>query len=278
MPKKKNYISTNLKKLSIYLDSNNIVLSEKRLIIFAISLKSKRVARNWETVIKQFGKTLRSILNNTHQNFKIIVAGHEKPDIKELNNNKVTWIGVNFPISRSKVGMSTDKMNKRKAIAQYLSAEGFSGYFMPLDADDWVHYRLVEFINKTPFTKAIIFNKGIMSNLMKNEIWMISNFYKHCGSCSIFYFQNEQFPSDHTYKGGVFHALTLTSHPKIIQYLKMHKVKYSLVDFPLVFRVFGYGDNNLTVKGKLSLDLSASNFNTTGVPFHDEIFQYFKSN
>lgn len=273
------YIKNNLNKINTYLNSiRNPNSRKKSTIVFAISLKSKKVSRNWDVVQQQLAKTIQSILNSSDQNFRIIVAGHEKPNIKELSNSKVTWISVNFPLSRSKVGMSNDKMKKRYAIAHYLSKEGFSGYFMPLDADDWVHHRFVEYLNKSPVSKAYILNKGIMSNLKRNEIWLISNFYKHCGSCAVFYFENHELPKDNKPSGGIFHGLTLTSHPKIIQNLKLYKVKYQLIDFPFIFRVYGYGDNNLTIKGKLNLDLSAANYNTFGTPLTSEIYQQFKVN
>lgn len=272
----KNYIRTELNRFEKYLNTISYNINPSN-IVFAISLKSKRLSRNWDVVKEQLTKTLRSILNNTESNYHIIIAGHEKPDIIELEHSKITWISANFPISRSSTGMSHDKMKKRKVIANYLSDKGYSGFFMPLDADDWVHYRFVEFINKSSFSKAYIFNQGIMSNLKNNEIWSLNNFYKHCGSCSVFYFEHKELLINKENNSGIFHTLALTSHPKVIQYLKLQKIRYQVVNYPMIFRTFGYGDNNLTIKKKISIDVSAAKYKTIGVEIGDWIYQYFRS-
>lgn len=70
-------------------------------IVFAISLKSKAVSRDWGTVQNNLAKTLRSILHSTDANFRIVIAGHEKPDIAELKHEYVTWLSVDFPPRRA---------------------------------------------------------------------------------------------------------------------------------------------------------------------------------
>ncbi len=66
-------------------------------VAFAISLKSKRVSRNWTRVQNNLARTLRSIINNTDQNYRIVIAGHEKPNIEEMKHERVTWLPVRFP-------------------------------------------------------------------------------------------------------------------------------------------------------------------------------------
>ena len=95
----------------------------KKEIAFAISLKSRIVSRNWDQVQANLSMTLRSILRNTDQNFRIIIAGHEKPDIKEIEHSQVTWLSVDFPPPvppGSAPEFSEDKRHKRRVIGAYL--------------------------------------------------------------------------------------------------------------------------------------------------------------
>ncbi|WHY78269.1 hypothetical protein QNH20_03635 [Neobacillus sp. WH10] len=76
--------------------ANSITEPNELEVAFGISLKSKKVSRNWTTVQNNLSRTLRTILNNTDQNFRIIIAGHEKPNIEEINHERVTWLSVSF--------------------------------------------------------------------------------------------------------------------------------------------------------------------------------------
>ena len=87
---------------------------QKPEIAFAISLKSKKVSRDWEKVQNNLSMTIRSLFNNTDQNFRFIIAGHEKPTIEELNDKRVTWLAVKFPPPKSSKGFVSDKYRKRK--------------------------------------------------------------------------------------------------------------------------------------------------------------------
>ena len=150
------FLIERLERFDDYLEENKANDSTKPNdleIAFGISLKSKKVSRNWNIVQTNLSRTLRSILNNTDQNFRIIIAGHEKPNIEEMNHDRVTWLSVSFSRPRYISQYSIDKFRKRRVIGAYLRKIGFSGYFMPLDADDWIHYRFVEFIRTTPVLK-----------------------------------------------------------------------------------------------------------------------------
>ncbi len=72
--------------------SNNVEVA------FAISVKSKKTSRNWLRVQNNLASTLRSILHNTDQNYRILIAGHNKPNIEEMKSDRVTWLPVGFPL------------------------------------------------------------------------------------------------------------------------------------------------------------------------------------
>ncbi|MGQ4664786.1 hypothetical protein AB3Z07_11215 [Metabacillus halosaccharovorans] len=248
-------------------------------IAFAISLKSKKSSRNWKRVEKNLSTTLKTIFNNTDQNYRVIIAGHKKPDIEELLHEKVTWIRVKFAPPKSPKGFFWDKIRKRKVIGTYLRKIGYSGYFMPVDADDWIHYKFVEYIRSCPISDAYIFNKGFMVNIFKKELWMRSRFYGGCGTSQVFYFRNEEFPLT-TKKTDIRKSnfrVVIKHHGRVLKHLRNMKKNYSLVNIPLLTWVLAHGDNNTMILKKKNNDVSAKNYNTEGVELSEWFYGYFKT-
>lgn len=250
-------------------------------IAFAISLKSKSVSRDWSKVEENLATTLRSIFNNTDQNFRIVIAGHEKPEIDELTHERVTWLPVTFeppvpPLSGEK--FTFDKKHKRRVIGAYLRKTGFSGYFMPIDADDWIHYRFVEFIRLQPITKAFVLNKGIMVNELLNEAWLRNRFYIGCGSSALYYFRNHDLPISSELEDAekTLFGLSLKNHMKVTENLDAVQIDYMKVDYQLVTYVLGHGDNTSVIKGKKSNLVSAKNYKTQGENLENWFYNYFK--
>lgn len=241
-------------------------------VAFGISLKSKKVARNWNRVQDNLSSTLRSILNNTDQNFRIIIAGHDKPNIEEMNHERVTWLPVSFSHPKYIKQYSIDKFRKRRVIGAYLRKTGFAGYFMPLDADDWIHYRFVEFIRTAPVSDVFVINKGCMANLKKNQLWVKDLFFIGCGSSAIYFFSNKDFPRSSRMASvrKTKFKWTIWNHAKITMHLKNKNIK--MVNFPFVTWVLYHGDNNSIIKRKRSSKVSAINPENLGDWFYD----YFK--
>lgn len=248
-------------------------------IVFAISLKSKQVSKDWERVQENLAKTLRSILRNSDQNFRIVIAGHEKPKIEEMKHRRVTWLCVDFPPPSNPRQFSGDKMRKRKVIGVYLRKINFSGFFMPLDADDWVHYRFVEYIRSQPQLDAFVLRKGLIINLVNKEIWLRrERFFIGCGSSAVYYFSNKDFPRTSRKEDvrNTYYHVVLKAHPRVIQHLEERKKHYVMVDFPFVTWVLGHGDNNSMIKGKKDNGISALNYGTTGEELKKWIYDFYK--
>jgi hypothetical protein len=245
-------------------------------VAFAISLKSKRSSRNWTRVQNNLARTLRSIMNNTDQNFRIVIAGHEKPNITEMKHERVTWLPVHFPPPTHISKYSSDKFRKRRVIGAYLRRSGFSGYFMPLDADDWVHYRFVEYIRSHPITDAFVINTGCMANMKSKQIWVRERFYTGCGSSAIFYFRNSDFPRT-ARKRDVMKSKfkwVILPHGKVTNYLR--NKNYKMVNYPLVTWVVVHGDNNTIMKRKIKSSISAKNYHAISENLEDWFYEYFK--
>lgn len=247
-------------------------------VAFGISLKSKSVSRSWKRVQVNLTKTLRTILNNTDQNFRIIIAGHNKPNIKEINHEKVTWLCVKFNPPTTSKGFWRDKIQKRGVIGAYLRKSGFNGYFMPVDADDWIHCRFVEYIRSFPLTSSFVFNKGFMVNLSRNEIWTRKHFYKGCGTSQLFYFNNEEFPKSSKRVDVLksnFKVASGRAHGKVVEYLNKISKQYIFIHDPLIIWVMAHGDNNSIIKGKLDKSVSAKKYNSQGEKIENWLYEFF---
>ncbi|MFE4124257.1 hypothetical protein [Priestia sp. YIM B13486] len=247
-------------------------------IVFGISLKSKKVSRNWNKVQKNLSNTLKSIFRNTDQHFRVIIAGHNKPNIKELKDKRVKWLPVKFSSPTSPKGFSRDKMRKRKIIGEYLHKIGFSGYFMAVDADDWIHHRFVEYIRSQPFSNAFILEKGLITNIGRKEIWETSDFYKKCGTNALFYFSKKDFPNPKKKKGNAFGILTLKAHPKSPDRLKKLNKDYKMITLPFVIWVLSHGDNNSMLKGNKDPGISAKDYGIKGEKLEAWFYKYFRIN
>lgn len=249
-------------------------------VLFAISLKSRTVSKDWDKVQANLAKTLRSILSNTDRHFRIVIAGHEKPTIQELDHEKVIWLPVDFPPPLDTGHFSPDKIRKRREIGAFLRREGYSGYFMPLDADDWLHYRFVEYIRSHPITDAFILNEGMMINVTSEEIWLRKGFYRGCGSSAVFYFRNEDFPPtpsrEDTQKSHF--VLAVTDHKTVGNRMQEMGKTLRIVKFPLAAWVLGHGDNNSVLKGKKDNGVSAKDYHTSGEHLEEWFYHYFRVN
>jgi hypothetical protein len=250
--------------------------SNKVEVAFAISLKSKKTSRNWTRVQNNLARTLRSILHNTDQNYRILIAGHNKPNIEEMKSDRVTWLPVRFPPPTNSRQYSSDKLRKRRVIGTYLRKIGFSGYFMPLDADDWIHYRFVEFIRSNPIADAFVINTGCMANLKHKQIWARERFYTNCGSSAVFYFSNRDFPLSSRRRDVMKTKFrwVIFPHVRVTKYLRNQN--YKMVNLPLVTYVLVHGDNNTIIKRKINSSISAKRYHAISENLQDWFYEYFK--
>ncbi len=270
-------ISDRIEELQSVIDGQPIL--HRTPVAFAISLKSKCVSKNWAVVELNLARTLRSIINNTHQEFIVVVAGHERPEIAELDNPKVKWISVNVPIPQSPQQYPADKMRKRRAIGAYLRKTGFCGYFAPCDADDWINHRYIEFLHKTPVTDGIIFDSGVMVNCHTKEAWIRENrFYIGCGTSAALYLKPEDFlktPSEEL-TGNHGFKCALGGHGQMEASLREIGRTPIYIKFPMVTWVLCNGENASLEMGKKSITIGAQNYKNVSMGFDAGITSFFK--
>jgi hypothetical protein len=108
---------------------------------FGIPLIARAATGNWPLVEALLDLTLTSVRSQTDQDFRIVIAGHDRPRIP-LNAHRTTFISVGWPAEAVRAD-NLDSGRKKHAINRLVLESG-GGLLMFLDADDWVDVRLVE--------------------------------------------------------------------------------------------------------------------------------------
>ena len=102
---------------------------------FGIPLIARSATRNWPLVEALLDLTLTSARNQTDQDFHIVIAGHDRPDVL-LDDGRTEFIAANWPAEAVRAD-NLDSGRKKHAINELVHERG-GGLLMFLDADDWV--------------------------------------------------------------------------------------------------------------------------------------------
>lgn len=168
--------------------------------MFGISLASRQVTADWARTEELLGHTLRSVLNQSDPRFSVVICGHERPHLAELDDPRVLFIPADHapPAKASTGGFRGDKMRKRRLIGALLRQRG-GGYFFPLDADDLVHRDVVAHVLKDDNRRGYLIEAGYALDYMNGTLapvpgaWSMS-FDRSCGSSAVIFFAAEELP------------------------------------------------------------------------------------
>src|SRR5438045_6684830 len=107
---------------------------------FGIPLIARSATRNWPLVEALLHLTLTSARSQTDQDFHIVIAGHDRPDML-LDDGRNGFIAASWPAEAVRAD-NLDSGRKKHAIKEFVLERG-GGLLMFLDADDWVDVDLV---------------------------------------------------------------------------------------------------------------------------------------
>lgn len=106
---------------------------------FGIPLIAREAAADWPLVERLLVLTLTSLAGQGDRDFRVIVAGHDRPDIDVAL--PVDFLQAPWPVETVRAD-NLDRGRKVQAINEAVLADG-GGLLMLLDADDWVDTSLV---------------------------------------------------------------------------------------------------------------------------------------
>jgi hypothetical protein len=160
---------------------------------FAIPLKSRSVAADWELAVRMLENTLRSIFNQTVQDFKIAVACHEIPQTIFNGDPRLEFVVVDFLPPISLPERAVDKHRKREMALSRLRCRE-DAYYMLLDSDDLVSKSLVEFIERDKAPHGYVVKSGYELDLSAGVIRLAPAFHRVCGSSAVLRFRPDDIP------------------------------------------------------------------------------------
>jgi len=124
--------------------------NEKPSVVFLIPFASRKVRSNWRTASTYLQETLCSIRNSASDNYRVVVAGNEEPELEMEFDSKIHFIRLkySFPLHVDhRVAGRLDKLAKIDAAWRYAKSNWRPKYVMKLDADDLISSRLVDWLD-----------------------------------------------------------------------------------------------------------------------------------
>jgi hypothetical protein len=159
--------------------------------LFAIPFAAKSIVTDWDVACAALTRTLESVVNQTDQDFTIVICGHDEPDLPDHLAERIEYLQADWDAPTEQTQrMANDKGRKRTRIARWFGAEG-GGYFFGLDADDLVSRRLVEFVRSDGDPNGYVIEAGYVLDDATSRIAPVDKVWANvaydvvCGSCLI---------------------------------------------------------------------------------------------
>jgi hypothetical protein len=165
--------------------------------VFAISFIPRAVCDNWEIAQLNLRRTISSIRGMSSTEYRIAIACHDLPDLRDVQGSDIELLAAPFPIETDLMRRGADKIRKRRLIGSWLRdrVDEDGAYVMFLDADDLVHRQLVSHVLGRDNRRSYIAERGYIFDSTTGLLEHRSRrFYTTCGSCFICWFGKGDLP------------------------------------------------------------------------------------
>ncbi|MUG95925.1 glycosyltransferase family 2 protein [Scytonema sp. UIC 10036] len=227
------------------------------MLVFVVPLKSPQVSKSWERVTQLFERCVKSICNQTSQEYRAIVVCHERPRI-EFRHPKITYIEVDFPPAKEPDPFCAGHTDKgRKILKGLVHAQEFlPTHTMTVDADDCISKHLAEFVNQNSHCNGWFINKGYKYKSGDDFIFVKRrNFYKMCGTCNIIRYNLNRLPEHPEYNRGYGYYKFYVDHEKIRGMLAQEGTPLKPLPFPGAIYIVATGENLYYGTTKLTFNI-----------------------
>lgn len=138
-------------------------MSDKPGVVFLIPFASRKVRSNWPNLCIYLQQTIRSIRNSASENYRVVVAGNEKPELEMGFDSRIHFISFKHPFPshpNHRAAFRLDKLAKIDAAWKYAKSNWQPKYVMKLDADDFISSRLVGWLDDTGTEAGYLIQHG----------------------------------------------------------------------------------------------------------------------
>lgn len=167
------------------------------MLAFVIPVKSKTVSNSWETVCNLFADSLRAVLRQSSDDFRVFVVCHELPT-KNTDHKFVEFIQVDptDPTWDLTIEIESHKklefkrgyadVSRKKLVGVLAAREAGASHVMFVDADDFVSRRITEFVT-TADRPDLSWYSPMGYEYIRGQIFhpIESNFHLRCGTSHI---------------------------------------------------------------------------------------------
>lgn len=214
-----------------------------------IPLKSKAASRNWSITCTSLEDTIRSIDNQTSNNFEAIIVGHETPNFLNKGKHNITFHKIeNDPPKKAadeftQEDYTLDKNSKIIRGMQLIKNRGVS-YWFTLDADDLMDRHFVEIILDRNLQSGCIIDGGHVIYKSRKRVVPHDNISLLCGSTSILCNEYIEIPEKLDKETMKSVPWCRYSHTDMTKYFENElNAPYTRISDRLIGYVMGHGDN-----------------------------------
>lgn len=129
----------------------------------------------------------------------MIVVGHDRPDVPELADARVTFIAASTQRPPDARNGQFDQIHKRRIAAAEIGRRG-GGFIMVVDADDLVEHRIVSFVRHNRHPVGYMVRAGYLYDQAADRLGLfpgkqrVQQFWESCGTCAILRFAADELP------------------------------------------------------------------------------------
>jgi len=163
-------------------------MTNEPTVVFLIPFASPKLRANWSTACFYLRQTLRSVQNSASQNYRVVVASNEQPELEISFDSNIHFLSLkdSFPVHLDRAAHRLDKLAKIDAAWRFAKSNWQPRYVMKLDADDLISSKLVGWLNNFGTEAGYLIKHGW--RWYSGSRYLIEHteyFDRTCGSCLI---------------------------------------------------------------------------------------------
>ncbi|WP_252107384.1 MULTISPECIES: hypothetical protein [unclassified Halomonas] len=186
--------------------------------------------------------TVTTIQRSTSKLFHIVIAGHEMPDMKNVDWDSITFLQAPFAPPGSR-GKGWDKLKKRRLAAAWVKQHCLKRCRLAFaDADDLISASLIDDVSKIDPAVSVVIDAGYRLDARNGDMELIADeFSRHCGSCFLPVFDKQELPDSWEDETTVFSSFD--SHKEFYTTCQALDRAVMLLEVPSIIYLMNHEDS-----------------------------------